>query len=258
MPILQKLPKSYKNCSKEGSYPRERKRENRPFPQPVRFLSLFLKVKYPTLQPTQILLLSMPTSYPHWNNGFITHQNYNKIRKKKVLLFIQENITMPFQILNSISAGIWSPFRLVSFEDKLTYETCSCKHQLNKKGNAYTILFPWNSPDFLLFLQSKEILGLQVIVPTHLGRKARRKVPLSFFRGANTPTQYSALYLAAQRPQPAELSQHRVGPGGGTSCHSTAFSSGLRSLKALYAVLQSLHVYFFAASVNPPGIQVPD
>lgn len=64
--------------------------------------------------------------------------------------------------------------------------------------------------------------------------------------------------LAAQPPQLAQLSQHQRGQGEAPTCHSTALSPGFWSLKALYAVLQSLHVYFFKTSVNPPGIQVPD
>lgn len=111
---------------------------------------------------------------------------------------------------------------------------------------------------FCFYSPRKYQVILQLIVPTHVGRKAWRKVSLGYFRGANTPTQYSALYPGSTTSTTAELSQHHAAQGEAPPCHSTAFSPGLCSLKALYALLQSLHVYLFATAVNPPGTQVPD
>lgn len=65
--------------------------------------------------------------------------------------------------------------------------------------------------------------------------------------------------LAAQPPQPAELSQHHAGSGQGTHMSQyCVLTWALISESFICSSAEFACLFFFATSVNPPGIKVPD
>lgn len=116
------------------------------------------------------------------------------------------------------------------------------------------------SSDFLLFLQSKEVLGHFLADCPNSSRQESLEegIPELLQRCQHTHSvQCIVPWQHNLHNQQSFLSTTR-GQGKAATCPSPAFSPGLWSLKASYAVLQSLHVYFSATSVNPPGIKVPE